>query len=103
MEEEYDNASTIEDEYADPDKIETLEEEYEEKNGIGAHLSAMKANFNFNPALFTNLKIDHASKPTSQPRYSDRNILNNPTFRPMKFKFLEPENVPDYGRLYKFS
>ena len=101
MEEEYDNASTMEDEYADPDNIETLEEEYEEKIGIGAHLMALESNFN--PALFPNLKIDHASKPTSQPRYSDRNILNNPTFRPMKFKFLEPEKVPDNGMLYTFS
>ena len=50
MEEEYDNASTMEDEYADPDNIETLEEEYEEKIGIGAHLMALESNFN--PALF---------------------------------------------------
>ena len=98
MEEEYDNASTMEDEYADPDNTETLEEEYEEKIGIGAHLMALESNFN--PALFANLKIDHASKPTSQPRYSDRNILNNPTFRPMKFKFLDPEKLLDYGKLY---
>ena len=91
----------MEEEYADPDNTDTLEEEYEEKIDTGAHLIAMKANFD--PTLFSNLKIDHTSKPTSQPRYSDRNILSNPTFRPMKFKFLEPEKVPDYGRLYKFS
>ena len=85
----------MEEEYADPDNTDTLEEEYDEKIEPGDHLFAMNANLNF--------EIDHKTKPTSQPRYSDRNNLFNPTFRPMKFKFLEPEKVPDYGRLYKFS
>ena len=85
----------MEEEYEDPDNAETLEEEYDEKIEPGFHLFAMNGNLNF--------EIDHKTKPTLQPRYSDRNNLINPTFRPMKFKFLEPEKVPDYGRLYKFS
>ena len=65
----------MEEEYADPDNTETLEEEYDEK-------------------------IDHTTKPISKPRYSYRNILINPTFRPMTFKSLDPKKALDYGKLY---
>ena len=67
----------MEDEYEDPDNIETLEE-YDEE-------------------------IDYTTKPTEIPRFSYRNIIINPTLRPMKLTSLKPKKDIDSGKPYKFS